>query len=191
MIRKLIIFPSSLPALAHLALALVAIALFVVAKGYLDASYVASNHPVDYATGQTGFNGGLIKQYYAHMQNLGTLGVYWTTQFIDFSFITGVFLIGLFVPTGLARLARFGSLARKTGVIAAGALMFGALSDVIENLISFVMLAMPTDFSNWIAWPYSGFAVTKFALMTTGMALVIVTLLLITVGRLFAKPKIG
>lgn len=191
MIRKFFLFAFSLPAMVHLALAVGSIVLFVVAKGYLDASYMASNHPVDYATGQTGFDGTLIKGYYAHMQKMGTLGVYWTTQFIDFSFIAGMFSMGLFALSGIARLARPASVGRKAGLMASAALMTGAVSDVIENLISFVMLAMPNDFPDWIALPYSAFAVVKFALVTTGMLLGATTILLIIVARLFSKPKLG
>jgi hypothetical protein len=37
-----------------------------------------------------------------------------------------------------------------------------AVSDAFENFVSFYMLAKPTDFANWVAIPYSSFAVIKF-----------------------------
>ncbi len=49
--------------------------------------------------------------------------------------------------------------------------MTGTMFDVIENLISFVMLANPNEFANWIALPYSAVAVAKFACITVGMGL--------------------
>jgi len=53
------------------------------------------------------------------------------------------------------------------------------------------MLADPQGFSNWLAFPYSGFAVLKFALITLGMGLLIATIILAMVGRLLNKPRIG
>ena len=70
-------------------------------KNVLDASYAASKHPVDYATGQTTFNAETIKGYYATMEELSTLDIYRTTQIIDFGFISAMTLYGtvlLYVP---------------------------------------------------------------------------------------------
>ena len=40
--------------------------------------------------------------------------------------------------------------------------MVGALADAVENLISFAMLADPQGFADWIALPYSAFAVLHY-----------------------------
>lgn len=186
-IRKVI----DLPIAVHIGLALGSIAWFQVAKGKLDASYAASQHPVDYMTGQTSFSGETIKGYYAAMSETGTLDVYVTTQWIDFGFILGFMAIGLFVCTLCARLGRPGSLGRTAGVFAGAAFVLGGLSDAVENGWSFVMLANPSTFPDWLALPYSGFAVLKFGMITTGMGLVLICLLLTGVGRVLRKPKIG
>ena len=160
-------------------------------KSILDASYAASGHPVDYATGQTTFNAEMIKGYYAHMENLGTLEVYQTTQIIDFGFILAMACMGLFFCTLLARFSRADSWGRRIGLFAGLSLCAGAFSDTIENGISFIMLANPVDFAAWLALPYSAFASLKFALITVGMLAVVVSFLMGGIGRLFKKPRIG
>jgi hypothetical protein len=63
--------------------------------------------------------------------------------------------------------------------------------DALENLTSFVMLADPQGFADLLALPYSGFAVVKFALITAGMAAVLISLALTATGRLSGRPGIG
>ena len=76
----------ALPIWAHTGAAVATVVGFNWIKARLDASYAASQHPVDYGTGQTAFNGATIKGYYAHMIETGTLDIYRTTQLIDFGF---------------------------------------------------------------------------------------------------------
>lgn len=151
-------------------------------KGKLDASYAASNHPVDYATGQTAFSGPVTKGYYAYMQEAGTLDIYWQTQLIDFGFIAAMFALGLLLSTMVGRFAPEGSWGRKAALLAGLMVMSGALCDACENLISFVMLANPQGFADWIALPYSAFAAVKFALIAGGMLTLILALLLTAVA---------
>lgn len=160
-------------------------------QGQLDASYAASGHPVDYFTGQTGFDATALKSYYAAMLDKGTLDVYWTTQFIDFGFIAATFCMGLLFCTFVSRLAREDSWGRRLGLLAGMSVSAGAISDAIENLWSFVMLSNPLDFADWLAIPYSSFAVLKFILIALGMALLIASIALAIVGRVFGKEKIG
>jgi hypothetical protein len=182
---------TQLPLWLHSAAALASVGLFQLAKAKLDASYAASGHPVDYVTGQTSFNGATIKGYYAQMQELGTLDVYRTTQIIDFGFIAGMACVGLFVATLLARMARPASFGRHVGLFAGLALVLGACCDAIENGWSFVMLANPAGFADWIALPYSGFAVAKFGLIALGMLLILLCLLLTAIGHILKRPTIG
>ena len=180
-----------LPVLFHAALAAGSIGWFQLAKGRLDQSYAASRHPVDYMTGQTGFSGQAIKEYYAAMSDTGTLDIYVTTQLIDFGFILGFIAIGLFVCTLIARLNRGASVGRTLGLFAGMSFVVGAACDAIENGWSFVMLADPSGFADWIAYPYSAFAVMKFGFITLGMGLSIACLLAALIGRLLRKPNIG
>ncbi|PLS23192.1 hypothetical protein [Neptunicoccus cionae] len=182
---------TGLPLPAHGALAVFSIFWFQWTKGKLDASYAASKHPVDYMTGQTSFSGETIKGYYAIMSEAGTLDIYTRTQLIDFAFILGFLGIGLFVCTLLARLGREGSLGRKAGVLAGLSFVLGGISDMIENGWSFVMLVNPTGFADWLALPYSAFAVLKFGLITAGMALLLISVLTSATGRVLGKANIG
>ena len=181
----------SLPLIVHVLCACAVVFGFQWVKGKLDASYAASNHPVDYATGQTTFSGETIKGYYATMQEAGTLDVYWQTQFIDFGFILAIACMGLFVATLVARFGRPGSWARRLGLFAGVAALLGALCDAIENGWSFVMLSDPTGFADWLALPYSAFASAKFALIACAMFALLASLLATVIGRATRKPKIG
>ncbi len=191
MIKSLINRAIKLPLLSNVIALAVTVFAFILIKSKLDEKYAASNHPVDYATGQTSFNGETIKGYYQTMIDAGTLDIYWQTQFIDFGFIVAIFCIGLFTGALVARFARVGSWGRKLGRFAAFAIIMGALCDVIENLISFVMLSNPVNFQSWIALPYSGFAVLKFLLITLGVLGVLASILMTLIGRLAQRPKIG
>ncbi|KEJ91091.1 hypothetical protein [Sulfitobacter donghicola] len=182
---------TTLPLIAHIAAAGVSFAGFQWVKARLDASYAASLHPVDYMTGQTSFSGETIKGYYSEMIETGTLGVYFQTQLIDFGFILAMMCMGLTIGTLVARASREGSWGRKLGLFAGMAVFFGALCDAVENGISFVMLANPTGFADWLALPYSGFATVKFALITLGMLLILLSIICAVTGRVFRAPKIG
>lgn len=182
---------SMLPIWVHAGAASATLVGFYWIKGRLDASYAASGHPVDYATGQTTFSGEAIKGYYAHMLELGTLDVYRTTQLIDFGFILAIACMGMFVCTLVARASRQGSWGRSAGIIAGLCTLGGALSDAIENGWSFIMLANPIDFANWLAIPYSAFASLKFALITFAMLCLIASIVLAVAGRLTRRPNVG
>ena len=99
--------------------------------------------------------------------------------------------LGLFVFTLIARLGREGSVGRRIGIWAGFLVLLGAMCDAIENGWSFVMLANPTDFADWLAFPYSGFASVKFALIALAMLLVVISLTTSIVGRLIKKANIG
>lgn len=166
----------------HFVLAILAFGLMRFANIILDNSYAASKFPVPYYVGQTAFSGEQIKEYYAFMINAGTLDIYWQTQFIDFLFIAMVIITGLLFPSFVARLHQKGSWLYAITFAFAVLMPFGGLFDAVENLISFVMLARPETFANWIAIPYSTFAVLKFgaiatAQIGTGLSLILAIIL--------------
>lgn len=157
---------------------------FQLVKSRLDASYAASGHPVDYATGQLAFDAEKIEGYYRVMQAAGTLDVYWRTQMIDFGFIAAVMVLALLLGTLVARLGGAGSWGRRLGVWAALAGMAGAGMDAVENLLSFAMLAQPQAISQALAMTYSSAAAVKFALLTLAMALILLSVILGGVRRI-------
>ena len=181
----------ALPVWLHAALAVGTVVWFGWSKGKLDASYAASGHPVNYMTGQTRFSGTQVKEYYAVMADAGTLDIYYATQLIDFAFILGFVGIGLFICSLIARACRPDSWGRKLGKFAGFAFIAGAICDAIENGWSFIMLAQPATFANWLALPYSGFAVLKFVLVSLGLCCILACLVLAGFGRILGKPKIG
>ena len=174
----------ALPFVVHGGLVLGAFAGFSLIKGRLDASYAASRHPVDYAKGQLAFDAGKIEGYYAHMINEGTLAIYWQTQIIDFAFIASIMALSVLLGTFVARLGGPGSYGARLGIAAAVLGLAGASMDVMENLVSFIMLANPTSIAQPVALIYSGFAALKFVLLTLAMAAVLLSLLTGLVERL-------
>ena len=191
MLSNCLVRVTALPLWAHVGAAISTIVGFNWIKGQLDASYAASKHPVDFATGQTAFSGDAIKGYYTHMLELGTLDIYRSTQWIDFGFILAMACMGIFVCTLIARISREGSWGRRIGVLAGLFALTGAMSDAIENVWSFIMLANPTDFANWLAIPYSTFAALKFASITLAMLGLIISTALATAGRLIERHSLG
>jgi len=135
----------------------------------LNASYAASNHPVAYAEGQTTFDGARIKGFYATMDQAGTLDIYTWTQILDFGFIAAVALVGICIGSLLRRVNRPGSRSAQAGRLMTIAALAGASFDALENVVSFVMLAQPQSFANWLAIPYSTFAVIKFGFISVAM----------------------
>lgn len=174
----------------HGALAFVAFGLMRFANIILDASYAESLFPVPYYVGQTAFSGEQIKEYYAFMIDAGTLNVYWQTQFIDYAFIGMVIITGLLLPSFVARLHAKGSWLAAITFGFALLMPLGGLFDAIENLISFVMLSQPETFANWLAIPYSTFAVLKFGAIApaqVGTVLSLIVALVLIAWRRFSQ----
>lgn len=173
--------PTTIPAstLRHRTHALgaaLAVGALIASNAVLNTLYEASGHPVDYATGQTSFSGVQVKGWYAQMQTQGTLDLYWATQLFDFVFIGAVFMVGAMTATYLARVNR-SHRASGAALWAAAALAIGSCFDVVENLISFVMLVDPQGFPNWLAIPYSMMAVAKFVFVAGGVILLVWSLI--------------
>lgn len=179
-----------LPLLVHVIAAGAAFGLFHWVKAWLDASYEASRHPVDYATGQLAFDAGVIEGYYAHMVEAGTLDIYWRTQFIDFGFIAAVMAVSVLFGTLAARLGGrvngIGVWGWRLGLAAAVLGVAGASFDILENLLSFVMLARADAIPQPLAIAYSTAAAIKFALLTAAMASLLLSVLAGAAGRIHA-----
>ena len=171
----------------HCGLALVAFGAFHMSKTVLDASYVRSGHPVDYATGQLAFDGEKIAGYYQNMIAGGTLDIYWQTQVIDFAFIASVLCLSVLLGTLIARIGPDGSWGRALGFAAAWAGAGGALFDAVENLLSFAMLADPQGIPQALAIAYSSAAAAKFGLLTAAMGLLCLSAVFGVVRRIILR----
>jgi hypothetical protein len=166
-----------------------AFAMFQIVKGQLDALYADSQYPVDYATGQLSFSAEALSGYYTHMQEAGTLGVYWQTQFFDFLFIASVILFGIMLSATVLRFADDTRVGRPAAYMIGIAAVGGAVCDAIENLLSFALLAQTPELSNGFAIFYSSFAAIKFGLLTLAMASLVITVaaILIEGGVAFVR----
>ena len=148
---------------------LLAVASLVISQltmGWLNGLYLASQFPVSIYEGQTAFSGETIKGYYATLMDLGTFGKYVWVQIADYAFMLTVFISMLFTMIALYRLVPERSFLKPIAKAMIFIAPLSAVSDALENLVSFFMLANPENFANWIAVPYSTFAVTKFALFS-------------------------
>jgi hypothetical protein len=182
--RRLIVGLNRPSLLWLLVASIVSIGLVGLANSILEASYVASRFPVPFAQGQTNFDGALIKSYYQAMLDLGTFQIYVRTQWLDFLFILATGLMGLSLWTLVARLHAPGSRFRSLGLWFALAIPLAGICDIVENLISFVMLADPTGFPNSLALFYSTAAVVKFAFWAIGILWLVVSLAALALIRL-------
>lgn len=177
------------PLAAHLGATTLAFGGLQWVKARLDASYAASGHPADYATGQLAFDARIIESYYARMIEAGTLPVYLQTQFIDFGFIAAMVALSVLLGTLAARLGgrinRLGAWGWWMGLAATMLGAAGAGFDVLENLLSFVMLDRPQAIPQPLALAYSAAAAAKFALLTSAMVCVLLSLTAGVLGRIW------
>ncbi len=144
----------------------------------LNASYQASLFPVPYYVGQLAFDAAQLKSYYSVMLQQGSLDIYVQTQIIDFVFILSTLLLHGVVTLLLARLQPQASRLRRAAFWLVLVAPLAPVFDSLENLVSFVMLANPLEFSAALALIYSGFAAAKFAVFVVtylGAVLFLVT----------------
>jgi hypothetical protein len=160
----------ALPLKFHAVATLVAFGAFQGTRITLDRLYAASQHPVDFATGQLAFDGALIDGYYASMRVGGTFDTYVRTQIFDFAFIASVIVFGILFGTLLSRLGRAGTAPATMGIGAAYFACAGATLDAAENMVSFVLMQFES-IPQVLAYLYSIFAALKFISLTLAMAL--------------------
>lgn len=156
------------PLWLHSVLVVLALALMMGVNGELQNRYDATGYPVTFFEGQTTFSGTAVKGHWAELAQLGTLEAFAQVQQFDFIFMACVAAFGVLGGLLIVRLTS-GRLGRTIGYTTVVAAITGALSDALENVVSFVMLADPTGFADALAITHSGFAVLKFAGMTVAM----------------------
>jgi len=133
-------------------------------QNWLDSLYALSQFPVPFYVGQMTFNAAQLKSYYAVILELGTFDRYWWVQIADYAFMLTVFIsffaLMAAIYRSLPKQNTVQTIARCMLVIAPLAAVF----DALENAVSFVLLADPAGFADWLVYPYSSFAVIKFAI---------------------------
>lgn len=134
------------------------------ATALLNASYAASRFPVPYYEAQLSFSAEKIKGWYAFLVQSGTLDRYVSTQHIDTLFILSTLLLHLLALLLVSRLFAEESKGRRVMVVCAMLSAIAPLSDQLENLVSYVMLADPAGFPDFLVYLYSSLASWKFAM---------------------------
>lgn len=167
----------------------VALISYFATSSILTASYTASKFPVPYFMQQTSFDAVKMKAWYSFMIHAETFDIYLTTQFIDFAFIVTVIIAGFTIWTTVANLFPEQSFFRRWGYRLAFALPLAGLFDIVENLVSFTMIANPTNFPGWLMLPYSGFACLKFAAWVVALAWLLIMMASLPVVYLYLANK--
>lgn len=173
--------------LSTVTLWLSAITTFILSKViqifWLDKSYIASKYPVPFYEGQTTFDAAITKSHYQVLIDEGTLGVFWQTQFIDFIYLMMTFIFTFLVMAAIYKMFSYGKLnesdkLQKFSWFMALTMPLNAVMDMFENLTSFIMLSNPLGFADWLIYPYSSFAVAKFAFYGIGYLWIILAILI-------------
>ena len=175
-----LVHPSKLKLNLYLTLSLI-----LAIGGYIvvEISFYKSNYPVSLFEGQLAFDAAEIKSHYAVLKQQGTFGIFVKTQIIDFAWIIGLMLTLFFTHIAIARAHSADS---KWQSLALYLAVFGPLiaaSDAVENLFSFVMLANPSGFPDWIAPVYSSFAAIKWSWAVIGVSLIVIQLVALFIIR--------
>ncbi len=158
----------SLKAWQWWALAIASFAVCRFTMTWLGGLYQASLFPVSIFEGQTTFNGDLVKSYYAVLLENGTLGKYIGVQLLDFLLMLTMFAALACMTIAAYRSVPDNKIIKNIAWFIVIAAPLAPFFDALENFVSFFMLADPLHFPNWLAMPYSTFAVTKFALSGLG-----------------------
>jgi hypothetical protein len=152
--------------LSVLKLAIIVLFAFIfnlAASEWLNASYIESKFPVPYYEAQLSFDHLKLKAWYAFLISKGTLSNYVQTQHIDFVFIVSVLFLHFFALLFVAKLIPSTVKWHQLTLMAALLSTIAPLSDALENVVSYLMLSNPLNFSSYLALIYSSFAATKFA----------------------------
>ncbi len=166
----------------------IALALHLYASQILTASYADSQFPVPYQVAQLSFDAQKLKGWYAVLIERGTMGADLQTQHIDFIFIASVFMLHLLALLLIARLFPAASRGRRWMETAAALSTLAPIADALENLVSYLMLAQPLDFSPGLALVYSSFAAVKFGMFTLAYAAAVLGLAAAVWMRLSKMP---
>jgi hypothetical protein len=154
----------------------IALSLLLATIGYVavEVSFATTKYPVSLLEGQLAFSGTAIKSHYAALLAQGTFDRFVLTQVIDFAWIIGLMLTLFFAHVAIARGQPAGSHWRQLALRLAVVAPMIAASDAFENAVSFVMLADPKGFPDWLAPLYSGFAALKWSWAVIGVSLIII-----------------
>lgn len=183
------VLDNSLRAWHWWALSIVATIVSQLTMDWLNQAYEATGFPVSYFVGQTTFDATLLKQYWQVLINKGTVDSFIFVQKIDF-----LFMLTVFFSFGLSCMAIYRSLPENNRLKNFAwwmtlLLPHTATMDALENGVSFIMLSDPSGFADWLVYPYSSFAVVKFALFSITYLWLVVGILICVLNVVQCKIK--
>lgn len=174
---------------AVLILLILSYAFNIYASDLLTRSYQESLFPVPYFEAQLSFDAQRIKEWYGFLIEHNTLDKYLQTQHIDYLFMLSVLLLHFFALLFVSRLFPSASRWRRGLIICALISSLAPIADGLENLVSYVMLADPLEFSSYLAILYSSFAALKFAMFIFAYTALAVGLLAALIMFLYAMTQ--
>ncbi|MFW9944338.1 MAG: hypothetical protein ACFFB7_05015 [Candidatus Sifarchaeia archaeon] len=122
---------------------------------------------------QLGFNGDIIKSYFALMSG-DEITLFIIANMLDYLFLIS---LGLLLFSSILLIARgFGEMSnwRKVGLAASSLGVWYSILDGTENVFLFAMASNPLNFPNWLAIAHSSFAFVKFCVMYVTLGWLIV-----------------
>jgi hypothetical protein len=162
-VKKLIeIFKSQPSTLSVVVLVLASYVFNFYASDILTKSYLESLFPVPYFEAQLSFDAEKLKGWYSFLIENNTMDKYLQTQNIDFLFMASVLLLHFFALLLVSRLFPSSSRWRSGMIVCAVVSSLAPIADALENLVSYIMLADPLQFPDFLAYIYSSFAAIKF-----------------------------
>lgn len=163
--------------------------LYFGASYILEGLYVKSKFSVPYFVAQTSFDVRKIKGWYQELLDFGTMDIYYQTQYFDFVFIATVIAVGFFVWMFFGSLLSKNSWLYKKRYYLSIFLPLAGLFDILENIVSFLMLANPISFNDGLVYFYSGFASLKFGCWSIALFILILLIVAWPIQKLFGKLK--
>ncbi|MDR7088919.1 hypothetical protein [Cellvibrio fibrivorans] len=177
----------SLTPLQWWCIAIVLVVIRQLTQVWLDGLYVDSQFPVPFYIGQTTFNAEELKGYYAVLISKGTLEDYFWVQMADYLFMVTVFVSFFALMTAVYRSLPNVKWLKDLACVMVFIAPTAALFDAVENLVSFFFIADAQGFADWLVYPYSSFAVIKFAIFILAYLWAIVGLLISVIGFLVRR----
>lgn len=169
---------------------IVSIGCYFISSYFLEGLYAKSKFSVPYFEAQTSFDATKLKYWYQELLNFGTMDVYYQTQYFDFIFIATVIAMGVFVWNFVGSLLNKNSWLYRNRFYLSIFLPLAGLFDILENIVSFFMLAEPTSFNENMVYFYSGFASIKFLCWSIALALLTILIVALIIQLVFKERQV-
>jgi len=166
--RKLELFAANLSIKKYWIILTLSFIAFIGSNVYLGVLFDNTGYPVHLIEGQLRFDELLLKQDFSVLLKNGTLGDYKIIQYLDISIMIstaiffGMLTLFIFRKNKVKYLQLF-------GITLSLLFPLSGLLDLIENIWLLIMLDKPTDFSSWLAFVYSSFALLKLIVFGVGL----------------------